>query len=520
MKRAVLLGIGLAAIAGCCPPKPATLTPPGGGSGGAGSGSAITSTGTGGGSDAGSAAAPPALVPWDKAGVTWSEPPAPGAEPSFTPPAPVEWKLANGVRVLLVENHRLPLVSLRVIHHRAGSREDAGKVGLAALTGDLLDEGAGAWTSLTLPEELERLGADLSIGVGADEAVVSVDSLAETLEGTLGVLASVLTQPTFTKADFERVKGDRIAELKLRPDSPRKVATLVFEQTVFPKHPYGSPGTGFVASVKKLALADVKAFWKAHYAPSVATLIVAGDIDRARLEPMLARTIGTWKGKPLPPSKMPAPPLSSKPHLVFVDRPEAPQSVVMIGRLGPTVGDRSYFPAEVSNTALGGSFASRLNNRLREQLGYTYGIFSAYWRGQWGGTWSVVSSMKTANTIDGIKEALAIIDRTRKDELPGEELAKAKQLLTRAQPQDFETNDGIAGVYQGVIVAHRPLDWPRTWAAAVRAVPATEARQVADKAWSNLAIVVVGDWKALAQGLGGMGLPITHLDAEGKPVKR
>jgi zinc protease len=496
------------ALAACCPPPaaaPATPAPvPGGGSAGA---APITPE----------PAPGPVVPPWDTSGVAWDRVPEPGPEPSFTPPVPTELRLANGVRVLVVENHRLPLVSVRVVNLRAGSREDGGKLGLAALTGDLLDEGAGALTALTLPEELERLGADLDVAVGADYAVVSLDTLKDTLEPSLGLLADVVLRPRLTQADFDRIKADRIADLKLRPDSPRRVANLVFEGTVFAAHPYGAPGAGFVGTVEKLALADAKRFWKTWYVPAAATVIVAGDVDKTAIVPLLDKTLGAWKGaRPAAPRRA-KPPAATAPRLVVVDRPDAPQSVVVIGRLGADVTDPAYFPAEVVNTAIGGSFAARLNNRLREQLGYTYGIFSSFWRGAWTGSWSAVSSIKTEVTIEGIKEALAIIERTRTEPLPADELAKAKQLLTRAQPQDFETNAGIAGVYQSVVVTGRPLDWPATWAEKIRAVAADEARAVVDKAWGGLAIVVVGDWKKLGDGLTGLGLPITHVDTEGKP---
>jgi zinc protease len=205
--------------------------------------------------------------------------------------------------------------------------------------------------------------------------------------------------------------------------------------------------------------------------------------------------------------------------MVIVDRPGAPQSVVFIGRLGATDRDPHYFPLEVVNTALGGSFASRLNHRLREELGYTYGIRSGFWRGAWSGSWTVSASFKTANTVDGIKEALAIIDRTGAEPLPADELAKTKQLMTRSQPQDFETNAGIAGAYREVVMAGKKLDWPATWAAGVTKVDAAAAAKQADKAWTGLAVVVVGDWKVLGADLTGLGFEISHVDAEGKPTK-
>ena len=462
---------------------------------------------------------PPVAVEWEKAGVDWSKPPEPAEEPAFTPPTPVTFSLRNGVRVILVENRRLPLVSVRVIHTRAGAREDGARAGLASLTADLIDEGAGALDALALPEAVETLGASLDTGVSEDASTVWLDTLSSTLDDSLALLADVVLRPRLAAEDFERVRGDTIEELKIRPQEPRRVAALVFDKVVLPGHPYGEPPAGYVGTVEKLELADITAFWKKHYVPAHATIVIAGDVDRKTVEPLLKKHFGKWKGKKLRAAKAPKSPAKAPaPAISFVDRPDAAQSVVMIGRRGRPARDDRFYPAEVVNMATGGSFAARLNNRLREQLGYTYGMFSSFWRGEWDGTWSVTSSLKTNVTVAGIEEALAILTKVRGEELPAEELAKAQQLMTRGLPQDFETNTGIAGQFASLVVRRRPLDWHQGYVAGVREVTAAEARKAAADLWTDLSIVVVGDWAAIGKDLARLGLPIVHLDAEGNPT--
>jgi zinc protease len=446
-------------------------------------------------------------MPWDAAGVAWDKVPEPGPEPSYVPPAAVELVLRNKIRVLVIENHRLPLVSVRVICARAGGREDGARHGLAALTGNLLVEGAGTLDSLALPEELERLGADLDVAVAADYAVVMLDTLTETIEPSLALLADVVTRPRLTGADFARIKGDAIEDIKRRPDSATLVAALVFDRTIFGDHPYGAPTTGTLATVERLALADAKKFWKTRYVPSAATIIVAGDVDPATLQALLDRTFGTWKGKRPPAAKQPPAPAPIEPQLVVVDRPGSDQAVVTVGKLGPDSSDPDYFAASVLNTALGGSFTSRLNHRLREELGYTYGVDAGFWRGAWSGSWSALAPLDTENAVDGIRELRAIIERTRTEGITADELANAKQLLIRGQPQDFETNAAIARIYTSVITQRRPLDWPHTYAASVRAVDGEAARAALAPRWSDLSIVVVGDWSLLEKPLRALGLP-------------
>jgi predicted Zn-dependent peptidase len=469
------------------------------------------------------AAPPPDARPIDAAPAAakdiWAAPPAPSPEPAWAPPVPEAFTLASGVRVILVENHRLPLVSLRVIEHRAGAREDGAALGTAALTASLLEEGAGTWTATTFPEQLDRLGASLDAASGADETVIGVDTLRESLEPSIAITADVLLRPRFAPADVARVKADRLADLRRRTDEPRLVAALVFERLIFGAHPYAHPTDGYVATVEKLGPAEVRAFWRDHYGPHATTIVVAGDVDRATLEPLLAAQLGAWTGGPAdaqPPA--PAAAVSHPPVLAIVDRPGAPQAVVVIGRLGPSAGDPDWAAHEVVNTALGGSFSSRLNLSLREQHGWTYGVSSGFWHGRTAGAWEIETSLETPDTAAGIAEALAIVERTRTAPLDADELARTQLLLTRSLPQDFETNAGIAGAFERLAALGLPDDWHQGWAARVRAITAAEAQRAAADAWSDLTIVVVGDWKKIGPGLARLDVPIVQLDGEGNPI--
>jgi len=455
---------------------------------------------------------------WDRAGVDWTRPPAPGAEPPWSPPVPTTFALRNGVQVVLIESHRLPLVSVRLINLRAGAREDGAELGLAALTVDVIAEAAGTLTSKTLPETVEQLGAHLDTAIAEDASTLWLDTLATTLDAGVGLLADVVQRPRFDAADVVRLREDAVEELRLRPQEPRKVAALVFDRVVLGGHPYGAPPAGRVDTVSALTGEDLRRFWDEHYAPAETTIVVAGDVDRTTLEPILARRFGGWQHPAPRAAVAPALAAPAAPTLALVDRPGAQQSVVMIGRRGVAAGEPGYFAAEVVNTAVGGSFASRLNARIREELGYTYGIYASFWRGQWTGTWATSTSLETRVTVPGIREALAILDAARAAPLPAAELAKTQQLLTRALPQSFETNAGTAGELTALVVTRQPLDWYQHWADGIRAVTAAQARDAAAAHWTDLSIVVVGDAAAIGDGLATLGLPIVRLDAEGNPI--
>lgn len=460
--------------------------------------------------------APPALD-WAAAGIDWTKPPPSWAETPFVPPTAEKFALANGITVYVIENHRLPLVSVRFIHHAAGSRNDGAQPGIASLTADLLDEGAGARSALELTEELERLGASLSTGAGTDSAMTTIDGLVETLDGALAIAADVVLRPRFTDADFARVKTEQLDELALRVDRPRAIAGVVFDRVAFGSHPYGTPGSGWIDSVTKLDVAAVKAFWKASYGPTETSIVVAGDVTRAELEPALARHFGAWKNR-ITPGKPTKPASVTPPTLAVVDMPGRPQTVVTIGRLGPDSSDPTRAALDVANTALGGSFASRLNARLREQLGYTYGIFSTFERGQWAGAWSASSSIRTDVTGAAVREALSIIAETVAAPLPADELDKAKALITRGLPAAFETNASTAGAFATLVTEGQPLTFWRDRIATIEAVTADAARAASAGWWKDLSIVVVGDWSAIGKDLEALGLPITRYNEHGQPL--
>ncbi len=457
-------------------------------------------------------------VPWSSA-VDWSTPPGALTQAPYEAPAAVEWKLRNGVRVVLIENHRLPLVTVRLAVTGAGSSNAAS--GLAALTADLLDEGAGKRSSAQLAEALESLGADLGVRVDRDRAVLSLDTTPDQLAPTLALAADVVLRPTFAAAEVKRVLAERVEDVRTRADDPEAVGRVVFGQVVYAGQPYAEPSSGFVDTLGRLGRAEVLAFWKQAYAADRATIIVAGDVDRSTLGAALDASFGDWKASgggalgSAPPTRGVA--ASSTPRLVVVDRPGAPQSVVLMGGHGPDAGDPSFDAAELANTALGGTFAARLNRRLREDLGYTYGIYSSYDRGARSGAWQVSTSLRTDVTVDGIREALAIIAATRAAPLPADEFAKAQAYLIQQLPQGFETNRSIAASFDELVRRGRPLGDYGAFERRITALTPTAAKGAIAATWHQLSVVVVGDLAKLG-ALDTLGLPMTVVDADGVAV--
>ena len=451
-------------------------------------------------------------APFDKSGIAdWTKPPAATAERAFTPPVAKRLRLANGLAVLVVENHTLPIAAMDLIVPGAGAAADPRqRAGLAAFTADMVDEGAGGMSALAIADEATRLGAELQIHADADAVWLSTNALTRTLDPVLDLVAKVVTQPAFTAADFERVKGDRLTTLTQRRDRPREVASVVLSQAVYgPGTAYGHPAGGTLEDVKRIALADVQAFYRAHWNPAAMTLVIVGDVDPAAVQRKLDGALGRWRPTggvaPALPSARPA---KLATRLLLVDRPGAEQSDVRIGRVGLDRRDQRYSAFEVMRTVLGDGFTSRLNHRLREELGITYGIGAAMSWHVAPGLFSIPSAIVAAETSRGVAEIIKILDELAAVDVPAAELDKAKQNLVRALPAMFETNAQTAGVFAELALYKLPDDWYASFADGVRKVTAGDVRQVARAlvASSTMAFAIVGDLAKIGPSLDKLGL--------------
>lgn len=467
-----------------------------------------------------------AAAPFDKSGIAdWTKTPDPTTEPTFTPPVAKRMRLANGMALLVIENHKLPIVSMQLVVPNAGSATDPkGKAGVAAFTADMLDEGAGGLSAIQIAEEQDKLGANIGVFATIDEAGLSVGTLTKTLDPTIDLVAKIVTQPAFDAKDFDRVKGDRATALDLRRDRPREVAQILLGSALYGlESAYGHPGGGFRESFKDLALADLTAYYKDRWDPKAMTIVVAGDVDAVALHKKLDATLGRWK-HPGHTAKIVTTPVAKIAHrLVLVDRTGAQQSDVRIGLVGLERKDPKFYAFEVLTNALGGSFTSRLNQRLREQLGITYGIRAGQdWRLS-RGPFTISSALVTASTAQGLSETIKIVDDLGATDLPAAELDKSKQNLIRALPAQFDTNASTAGAFAELALHGLPDSWYARYADAVRKVTAKDVRTLAKSAipTGKMVFAVVGDMAKVRADLDKLNLGDPELrDLYGMPLAK
>lgn len=450
--------------------------------------------------------------------------PKPKPDPKFSLPPIQRRRLSNGLEVLVVEHHELPLVQMNLVFKTGGAADPPEKAGLASLTADMLDEGTRQRSALEISDALASIGAQLAIGSGWDASSASLLTLTRHLDRALDIFADVITNPAFSPKELERLRAQRLTSFRQRRDSPEAIAQIVYASLLYGReHPYGHPLTGDEKSVQAIAESDVRRFYETYMRPNNATLIVVGDVTPDEILPKLERAFASWKPAEVPSVAIPTA-ASQRAGLYIVDRPGAAQSVIQIGQVGVERTTPDYFPLLVLNTILGGQFVSRVNLNLRESKGYTYGARTAFDFRRGAGPFIASAGVFTGVTKESVEEFLKELRGVR-GEIPitPRELEYAKQALIRGFPRGFETPGQIAARLEDIVIYGLPDDYFNRYIERVRAVTLDDVNRVAKRYLdpSRLTILVVGDRRAIEAGLRSLpelGAKIMVVDPEGRIV--
>jgi predicted Zn-dependent peptidase len=438
--------------------------------------------------------------------------PALGPEPAFRFPGVVKTRIDGGLDCWAIEHRDVPVVVFLLLLPVGAAADPPDRPGLAALTGDMLDEGAGGRDALEFHDALARAGAHLDIDVGPDATTLTLWTLARSAGRALELLADAVARPRFEAAEFERVRTLRLNRLRQLRDLPPAVADQLFARALYRGHPYGHLPIGAEAALRTMSLDEVVAFHRSTYAPGRATLIAAGEIDAAALEREACRVFGDWEGAPAAPLVDPATLPSPEPpteRLVIVDRPGAAQSELRIGHVAAPRRTPDYHALLVLNTLLGGQFVSRINMNLREQRGYTYGARSAFDFRRGPGPFVVQASVQTDATAEAVRETLDELAAVRGDRPPTpDELRLARAALTRGYPRGFETAEQIARAAAQLALYELPDDYFSEFVPRVAAVTADEVARAARRHLdpSRALVLVVGDRSRVEAPLAALGL--------------
>jgi zinc protease len=441
--------------------------------------------------------------------------------PPFVPPVATTFRLSNGLPVWHVPGPDVPLVALRLVLFAGAADDPRAQAGRAALTAQMLREGAGPHDALQFAERLERLGAHFSTAATQDTTTVDLQVLAARFQPALALFAAAVVEPRFDAESWERVRKQALDRFPGVLDDPMELAVRVADEAFHgPGGAYGPPARGYPETVAALTREDVAAFRAARYRPDRAVLLVTGGLAPEAARAALEAALGAWRGggdapAAAPTASAPAPPL----RVLLVDRPGAAQTVARFVLQGPSYADADRPGLAVLNTVFGGSFTSRLNANLRERNGYTYGASSRFDHRARGGVWVAGASVETAVTGAALTEFRREFARLAGGGVTAEEATKGRATVLADTVQAFETLGGALALHQPL--ARHGLA-PAVLRADLEAVEAQDAARLDRLAAAHAdlghgVLVLVGDAAAIRPQLEGLGWPppqvITPADA-------
>ena len=444
-----------------------------------------------------------------------------GPDPKFTLPAIDKSTLSNGLNVWVVQQHELPIVSMNLVINAGGTLESAEKSGVASMTAAMLTQGTKKRTALEISNAIQTMGAQLNAGSSWDNSGVSLQTLTKNLDSALDYYADVVMNPAFPENEFQQLKRRTLAGFIQRKQSNTAVAGVVYDKVLYGDQPYSRQLSGDEKTVNGLDRSDLVKFYEANYRPNNATLIVVGDVTPADVRAKLERSFAGWQRGNVTAAKLQEQRMAAKPAIYIVDKPGASQSSINIGQVGIDRSNPDYYAVQVMNSILGGSGTARLYMNLREDKGYTYGAYSRFVYRRGAGPFSAGGEIQTVSTKEAVQEFMKELTGIRGARpITPQELETNKQSFIRRFPSGFETVGGISNQLANLVVYGLPDTYFNDYIAKVNAVTIDDVNRVANKYLdpSKMAIVIVGDRKAIEPKLSELGMPIVILDTDGNPI--
>ena len=453
-------------------------------------------------------------------------PPTSAPAAAFRAPTPAIHTLTNGMPVWILPRRDLPIIATTFVIDAGASTHGPDRGGLASLTADMLDEGTTTRSSQAIALAAEGMGTALSVSAGWDGSYVGMQCLSPHWEASLDLAVNVLRHPSFPRDEWLRVHAQTLAGLQAARDSAEARANRMMLRVLFPvDHPYRLPAEGEEATVARLTVDDLKRFHQARYQPGGMACVVAGDVDPDEAVAALNARLGDWTDAGVADQRgLPdVPPEAGAVPLLLLDRPGAPQAVVRLAHLGTHRLDPDFTDLSVWNQILGGQFTSRLNAKLREEKGFTYGIRSHFEFRRAAGPFMISASLQSdrlAEALDDIRhEVLGLLGERPPTH---NELEDARRSLLEGQARHFETPTALVSRYAGLFLHHLPADHYAGFADRLAAVTLatldTAARRVVDP--GRFAVVVVADASVVRPALQSLDWCEIHpFDERDRPIR-
>jgi zinc protease len=445
-----------------------------------------------------------------------------GTDRPFTAPTAQTSKLPNGLEVIVVERHDLPKVNVTLVTRGGAVGDPAGKAGVANLTMATIDLGTPTRKALEIEDALGALGTTLGGGAGRESARLTLDVLSRNLAPALEIVADVAQHPTFPEDEFSREKKRVLDAIAQADRNGNALAQRIQPMLAFgSEHPYGRPVNGLKSTVESITRDDLVKFHAARWKPASSALVIAGDITMADATSLATKYFGAWSGGAAAQITIPAPAPSPMGRIYLVDRPDAAQTVVAQYLPAPMRSSPDYDALTLVDAVWGGGgFGTRLNLNLREDKGYSYGVFSNFTPMRTNGNWSAGGGVQTNKTAESVTEFDKEIKALAGGKpISADELAVAKARRVRGYAQQFESLGRITGQIANLWVLGLPLtelqrEYDATGKLTLDQVLAAVQKYVKP---ANSAMLLVGDRAKVESGLKALNVgDVVVLDVEGK----
>jgi predicted Zn-dependent peptidase len=352
--------------------------------------------------------------------------------------------LKNGLTLLLMEKHGVPIISMSAIVETGAAGDPVGEEGLASTTAGLLRKGTKSRTAQQFSADLDYIGGSFGADAQDDYTVVNAEFLTKDLARGLDLFSDALLHPTFPKEETDKLLAQSRDGIKAAKDSPSSVIFDYFRGYALENHPYGRAESGTEISLAKIQRESVVKFYETYYAPGNTILAVAGDFKAAEMRKKLEEALGGWPARQVPASTIPTTAVSKGRRLLLVNKVDATQTYFAIGNLGTAVNDPDRVTNRVVNLVFGGQFTSMLNEALRVESGLTYGAQSSFETRKKPGLFVIFSYTRNETTSQAIDLALQVLDKLHKEGLSAEKLSAAKTYIKGQFPPEIETSTQLA----------------------------------------------------------------------------
>ena len=436
--------------------------------------------------------------------------------------------LKNGMKVVLARRSESPTISANLVFD-AGYCTDkfGGKLGLARLAMDMLDEGTKSLNSLQINERLQLLGASLGTSSDLDNSYVSLNALKQSLDQSLDLMADVVLNPSFPDADFKRLQTQQISGIQNEKKSPQSMVMRVMPALLYGEgHPYAMPmsGSGEENSVNSITLDDIRGFHGRWLRPNNATFVVTGDISIEELVARLEKRFGGWQKADVPKKNIPEVKTAATTNKIFlIDRPESQQSVILAGYLTKPYGQMDEVALEQMNNVLGGDFTSRINMNIREDKHWSYGTrsFIRNTRGQ--RPFLVSAPVQTDKTKESIQEIAKELNMFVGDkQITQAEFDKTRQNTVLSMSGQWETNAAVTGSLLDVVRYNLPDDYWKKYSARIQSLELKDVQSLAKSMVQpgNVGWFMAADASKVKSGLSELGMEVIQIDTNGKVVEK